>query len=357
MKHTLAVIVTLTFGLFFSLLPIVTQFEAEGAGYYEGKTIKIVEGRRPGGTGSLRTTITVKHLKKYLRFSAAVFQYMPGGGGMGAGNHVATAARRDGLTIGNSSSGMLARAIHGHRGVRYKLEDLVLLGAGSPGGATVLSIRPGLKIDSVEKLKAYKGLRFANRSVGHSMYNRDRITAFVLGLKDPRWILGYSSGEIRLALGRGEGDAAFGGIAGLLRDSPQWITEGYGFPIVLTDVRGQGSEAYPDFPQGIATVSQYADTKSKKNLLRLHHASTPGGSQFYVHKGIPETAIKELKEAFSKVWKDPEFLKDYELITRQKADPMTGEDYTKIIRERPRDQDTMRLYKQITGGGPLPPSR
>lgn len=108
MKHTLAVIVALTFGFFFSLLPIATQFEAEGAGYYEGKTIKIIEGRRPGGTGSLRTTITVKHLKKYLGFSAAVFQYMPGGGGMGAGNHVATAARRDGLTIGNSSSGMLA---------------------------------------------------------------------------------------------------------------------------------------------------------------------------------------------------------------------------------------------------------
>jgi len=76
-----------------------------------------------------------------------------------------------------------------------------------------------------------------------------------------------------------------------------------------------------------------------------------------VHKGIPKTAIKELKEAFSKVWKDPEFLKDYELVTRQKADPMTGEDYTKVIRERPRDQDTMKLYKQITGGGPLPPSR
>jgi len=357
MKFTLTKVLSLILSLSLTLLISHEGASLAQAGYYEGKTIKIIEGRRPGGTGTLRTVVTVKHLKKYLGFSAAVFQYMPGGGGMGAGNHVATAARRDGLTIGNSSSGMLARAIHGHRGVRYKLEDLVLLGAGSPGGATVLSIRPGLKLDTVEKLKAYKGLRFANRSVGHSMYNRDRITAFILGLKDPRWILGYSSGEIRLALGRGEGDAAFGGIAGLLRDSPQWITEGYGFPIVLSDVRGQGSEAYPGFPQGIPTVSQYADTKSKKNLLQLHHASTPGGSLFYVHKGIPKTAIKELKEAFSKVWKDPEFLKDYELITRQKADPMTGEDYTKNIRERPRDQDTMRLYKQITGGGPLPPSR
>jgi len=357
MKHTLAVIVTLTFGFFFSLLPIVTQFEAEGAGYYKGKTIKIVEGRRPGGTGSLRTTTTVKHLKKYLGFSAAVFQYIPGAGGRGAVNHVVKSARRDGLTIGNSSSGIFAAAILGTRGVRYKLEELVILGAGSPGGATTLSVRPGLKLDSVEKLKAYKGLRFANRSVGHSMYMRDRLTAFILELKNPRWVLGYSSAEIRLALERGEADGAFGGIAGLLRDSPHWIEEGFSFPIVLPDVKGQGAEAYPKFPQGIPTVDQYANTKLKKDLIRLHHSTTPGGSLFYVYKGIPKAAVKELKTAFDKVWRDPEFHKDYHRITRQKADPMTGEDYTKLLRNRPRNPELIKLYKQLGSAGPLPSSQ
>jgi len=159
--------------------------EAE-AGYYDGKTIKIVEGRRPGGTGSLRTTTTVRHLQKYLGHAAAVFQYLPGAGGTAGVNHMVNSAKRDGLTIGNSSSGMFARAIIGARGVRYKLEDLVLLGAGSPGGVLALTIRPGLKIDSVEKLRAGKGFRFGNRSVGHSLYNADRLAAFVIGIKEPK---------------------------------------------------------------------------------------------------------------------------------------------------------------------------
>jgi len=201
MKPVLVTLVVFIFCLWLSLAPSSLPREAE-AGYYDGKTIKIVEGRRPGGTGSLRTTTTVRYLQKYLGHAAAVFQYLPGAGGTAGVNHMVNSAKRDGLTIGNSSSGMFARAIIGARGVRYKLEDLVLLGAGSPGGVLALTIRPGLKIDSVEKLRAGKGFRFGNRSVGHSLYNADRLAAFVIGIKEPKWVLGYSSGEIHLAIER-----------------------------------------------------------------------------------------------------------------------------------------------------------
>lgn len=348
-KELKALIMSLVVGLV--ILPGIAG--RAGAGYYEGKTIKIIEGRRPGGTGTLRTTTSIKHLKKYLGFSAAVFQYIPGGGGTAAVNQIANSVKRDGLTLGNSSSGIFSSAILGARGVRYNLDDLEILGSGSPGGATVLSIRPALKLDSVKKLKAYEGLKFANRSVGHSMYMRDRLTAYILELKNPRWVLGYSSGEIALSLGRGEADAAFGGIAGLLRDNPQWIQEGYGFPIVLPDVKGQGADAYPDFPQGIATVEQFANTKIKKDLLALHYATTPGGSIFYVYRGIPEVALKELQSAFEKLWKDKEFRKEYELITQQKADPMTGKDYSRLVRNRPRDPKVIKLYKALGSAAPL----
>jgi len=339
-----------------SLAPSSFQGEAD-AGYYEGKTIKIVEGRRPGGTGSLRTTTTVRHLQKYLGHGGAVFQYLPGAGGTAGVNHVVNSAKRDGLTIGNSSSGMFARAIIGARGVRYKLEDLVLLGAGSPGGVLALTIRPGLKIDSVEKLRAGKGLRFGNRSVGHSLYNADRLAAFVIGMNEPKWVLGYSSGEIHLAIERGEIDMYMAGVAGLVRDVPHWTKSGYTFPAQMKDIIGQGVEDYPILPQGIPTLSDLADTKLKKDLIRMHDAATPGGSIFYVHKGIPQQAIKELKAAFAKLWKDPEFLKDYKLVTGQRASPVTGEQYTKIIQGRPRDPKVLKVYKQLTEGGPLPSSQ
>ena len=171
------------------------------APYFQGKTITIVEARDAGGTGSIRTQTATKYLSKYLPGNPAiVFQFMPGGGGAIAMNHLTGVARKDGLTIGNVSSAVFAGLLTGAPGFRFKLEDIRWLGTATSGTPTALVIRPGLGIDSVEKLRAYSGLRFGNRSVGHSMYVRDRLTAFVLELKDPKWILGYNDQEIRLAL-------------------------------------------------------------------------------------------------------------------------------------------------------------
>ena len=344
----------------FMLMPVIVASDGSRAeaAYYDGKTIKILCGWRPGGTANLRARITVKHLRKYMGGDPVfVFQFMPGAGGIGATNHLAKSVRRDGFTIASATSGIFSSAFLGAPSVRYNLDDFVILGAGSPGGVTTLIIRPELKIDSIEKLRAYEGLRFANRAVGHSLYNRDRITAYMLGLKNPKWILGYNTSEIRLALERGEADASFGGIAGLLRRSPHWIKEGFTFPVVMKDVKGHGVEVFPSFPQGVPSLDQFADTKLKRAVLRLHYASTPGGTFFFVHKGVPSKALNTLKSAFDKVWKDPGFAKEYEKVTRQKAEPMTGKDYMDLLGSRPKDPKVTELYQQIAGPGPLPQDR
>jgi tripartite-type tricarboxylate transporter receptor subunit TctC len=331
---------------------------AAEAPYYQGKTITILEGRTPGGTGSLRTRSGVKYLLKYLPGEPSIFyQYMPAVGGVGAANHIAGLARQDGLTIGNVSGGVFSSAIFKAPQVRYKLDDFVFLGSGNPGSPTVLSVRPALRIDSVEKLKAYKGLRFANRAVGHSMYIRDRLVSFVLELKDPQWILGYSEPELTVALERGEADALMGGIPGFLREVKHWLKQGFTVPIVLRNVKGVGAETYQEFPQDRPTLDQYADTELKRAILRLNDAANPGGSTFFVHKDIPAAALKALKEAFDKVWKDPQFLAEYEHMTTEKADPMTKEDFDELLRQMPRDPKVIETYKQLLAAGPLPPHR
>ena len=128
------------------------------ASYYDGKTVKILGGWRPGGTANLRAKITVKHLMKYIgKNPVFVFQFMPGAGGIGATNYLANSVKRDGFTIASATSGIFSSSFLGVPSVRYNLDDFVLLGAGSPGGTTVLSIRPNLKIDSVENLKPMRG--------------------------------------------------------------------------------------------------------------------------------------------------------------------------------------------------------
>ncbi|HEY7559581.1 MAG TPA: hypothetical protein VIH18_32750 [Candidatus Binatia bacterium] len=83
--------------------------------YYQGKTIKVVQGRNPGGVGDLRIKTILPFLQKYIPGNPIVVpEYMAGGGGRKVANYFYSNVKRDGLTIGASSPGVLAGA--GRRG-------------------------------------------------------------------------------------------------------------------------------------------------------------------------------------------------------------------------------------------------
>ena len=347
-------------GLFAGLVMFAGAFAAplNAAPYYEGKSLVVIEGRRPGGTGSLRTQATMKYVQKHLPGNPTiVYRYMPGGGGTAAANHLANRDKRDGLTIGNIGTGLFSNVMFGARGVRHKLEDFDFLGAGTTGGPYLLLVRPGLGLDSVEKLRAYKGLRFGQRSVGHSMYTLDRLMAFILELNEPKWILGYSSQEIIMALGRDEADAQSTNLFSFIRRNRlETLKEGYTIPVYFRNTKGRGGEFVPQFPQR-PHVDDYADTKLKREVLKFHNSSRPGGSNFLVPKGIPPAALKALRQAFADTWKDPAFAKEYKQLTGEPADPVWGEEIHRALEQVPKDPKIKKTYKQIVGAGPLPPSR
>jgi len=331
---------------------------ATAAPFYQGKTLVVVEGRRPGGLGSFRTQAVAQYLQKYLPGNPTiVYKYMPGGGGTAAANYMAKVAKRDGLTIANIGTGVYSNAILGARGVRYKLEDFVFLGSSTSGGPYTLVIRPELGLDTVEKLKAYKGLRFAQRSVGHTMYILDRIFTFMLDLQEPQWVLGYSSPEITVALERGEADAQSTSLNSVHRRTPHWLKEGFTVPFVMRNTKGRGTELAPEFPQDRPYLDQYIDTDLKRAVMRFHNSSRPGSSLFFVHRGVPKAALRALREAFNKIWNDPQFAKEYKRLTNEPADPVTGEEIHRALEQIPTDPEIKKIYKQIVGVGPLPPSR
>jgi tripartite-type tricarboxylate transporter receptor subunit TctC len=331
---------------------------AADAPFYQGKSITVIEGRAPGGVGSVRVQAVTRHLQKQIPGNPPfAFQFMSGGGGTAAANFLATTAKRDGLTIANVGTGVYSNAIFGAPGVRYKLDDFVFLGSATSGGPYTLILRPGLNLNTAEKLKAQSGLRFANRTVGHTMYILDRLIAFVLELKDPRWVLGYNDDEINLALDRGEADGRTHILSTIVKEGDKWFKGGYAFPVVLKNTQGKGAETVRGFPQGLQTLDQFADTEIKRAILKLHDASRPGSSVFFAPKGMPEPALRALKDAFNKLWQDPEFLKEYQTFTGEPPDPITGEEIEGVLAQIPQDPKIVEVYKQIIGAGPLPPGR
>ncbi len=103
---------------------------AQSTPYFQGKTILLVQGREPGGTGALRVQAAIPFIKKYLPGEPVIVtQFMPGGGGRKATNYIYHNAKPDGMTFGNVGSGLIANAILGSTGVEYDIDKLIYLGA------------------------------------------------------------------------------------------------------------------------------------------------------------------------------------------------------------------------------------
>jgi tripartite-type tricarboxylate transporter receptor subunit TctC len=356
-RHIQAMITRL---LLLSFLTAVCAESAKAAEqpFYSGKTITVLIGTSPGGTGGLRYTTVMKYLPKYIPGNPTIVaQYMAGAGGVAAANHLAGMGKRDGLTLGAISSALYTSAILGATGVRYKLDDFVFLGAPYSGGPHTLVVRPGLHLDSVEKLKAYKGLRFADRSVGHAIYIIDRLMAYVLELNDPKWIFGYNQQEGDLALERGEADALASTLHSFTRERLPWLEKGYTVPVVLRNPAGRGAESVPEFPQNRAHLEQYADTPLKRAILQFHRAMRPSASVLFAPRGIPAPALRDLKQAFARVWDDRQFAEEYARLIAEPNDPITGEEIEKVLGQLPKDPKIMQIYKEISGLGALPPVR
>ncbi|TMA89172.1 MAG: hypothetical protein E6J74_25580 [Deltaproteobacteria bacterium] len=98
--------------------------------FYQGKTITIIQGTEAGGSSDVMTRSMLAYLKKHIPGEPTVVsEYMPGGGGIKAANHIYKNVRPDGLTIGRVGGGLVANAVLGEKGVLYDLSKLIYLGS------------------------------------------------------------------------------------------------------------------------------------------------------------------------------------------------------------------------------------
>ena len=159
--------------------------------YYQGKTIRLIQGRNPGGSGDTRVKLVAPYLKKYIPGNPTVIsEYMAGGRRPQGGQLSLCTARPDGLTIGHVSSGIVTSAVLGESGVQYELDKFIWLGATDSAFHYAFLVRKELGADQLEKLQSYSGLRIGATSIGHTTYTFGRSFAWLLGLKEPRFVLG-----------------------------------------------------------------------------------------------------------------------------------------------------------------------
>src|SRR3989304_4422753 len=98
------------------------------------KTVRIARGGEPGGTGDLQARVLIPFLKKHLPGDPTIIvETMPGAAGRKAANHIYSAAKPDGLSIGAVGAGLVAGPILGLPGSPYDLDKLIYLGSTESG--------------------------------------------------------------------------------------------------------------------------------------------------------------------------------------------------------------------------------
>src|SRR5262245_10023478 len=194
--------------------------------FYQGKTITVISGQEPGGTGDMRLKALLPYLKKHIPGQPNLLpEYMPGGGGRKAANYMYRTARADGLTLGFPPGGFIMFAVLGETGVNYDLDKFTFFGSPESNDHYVLLTRGEANLNTIEKLQNATGIRVGGHSVGHTIYTLGRVFAYLLRLRDPKFVTGFSGPELYTAVERGELDARVSRVATILQRNPEWVEE------------------------------------------------------------------------------------------------------------------------------------
>jgi len=261
-------------------------------------------------------------------------------------------ARPDGLTIGSGSGGIITNGILDTVGVRYDLDKFIYLGSPRSDTQQIFATRKDAGLGTLEKLRTTPGIRIGDQSVGFTTYVDARLFAYLIGLKEPKFVVGYSGREVDLALIRGEVDARATPIHNVLTRNRDWIENKLvDFHAVIEVPKGDKHPQFPNLPD----LETFAKSEKEHKLLRMHRAFRLVGAPFFLPPGTPSDRVQILREAMRKTFNDPEFHVSYKKLVGNEAAPLTGEMQEKALRDLTRDPEVVELMKKVTGAEPLPP--
>jgi tripartite-type tricarboxylate transporter receptor subunit TctC len=318
--------------LFFLAAPAAAAEKA----FYQGKTVNFIINFAAGGPTDIEGRIVARHLAKHIPGQPTfVPQNMAGAGGVTGMNFLGEVAKPDGLTMGYFT-GPYNHQMMRTPSLRVDLGKLPFIAA--VGSVTVCYIRsdvpPGIKkptdIAKAERFRA-GGLSFdSNKDL------RFRLAFDILGLKYD-YVTGYnSSNDARLAVQRNEiqyHDENIPGYRGAVE--PQLVKTGIVTPLYYHDlIKPDGTMGKsPDFPELNSFTEVYtqihgkAPTGIKYEALKAANMASQNLSRVaLLPPGSPPEAVAALRQAFTALSNDEEFISEAKKVMRFHPRFEVGED-------------------------------
>jgi len=301
--------------------------------FYKGKTIRIIVGFTPGGLNDRWARLYAKYLPKHIAGSPEfIVQNMPGAGTRIAANYVYSVAKGDGLTLGMPNYGIYLDQLVGRKEVQYDVRKFGWVGSPAPE-SIILYMRADTPYRSVgDIVKAHQPPRCGETGTTSSGYILAKVLELALGAKI-NMVLGYPGGpEIDLAVEKGEVHCRGHTLSSHFGREPfdSWHKKGFDRHIIQTGRKRDARAA--DTPTIYELLEEFKTPDIARRVVQVMLAGGELGRPFLVSPGTPQERLKLLREAYSKMLKDPEFLDE---AKKQKldVDPSTGEELEALVKQ------------------------
>ena len=305
------------------LVPLIlgTPVLALGASYYEGKTLTIVVGYKPGGGYDRYARLYAKYLPKHIPGSPTIIiQNMPGANSIIAANHLYSVAKPNGLTIGTFNNALTTAQLTKVEGVKYDLTKFSWIGSAA-SDAVIMVIRSDLPYKTFDDMRKAKEIVIGTTGPGSSTHDFPSILKEFTGL-NLKLVSGYSSSaDVMLAIERKEAD----GRAGSYDSIKPFIDRGLVRPVIRNRISAPGIEKLP-------VDEQLTKDPKGKAIMAVNAAPTSIYRPFVAPPGTPAEVMKVLRDAFANASKDKELLAEAKK-SKMTIDFASAEEALKIVRE------------------------
>jgi tripartite-type tricarboxylate transporter receptor subunit TctC len=315
-----------------SVILLGSRLEAQ-SDFYQGKQIKIVVGASAGAASDLYARVVAQHLpKQILGKPEVIVQNMPGGGSMTAANYVYSVAKPDGLTLGAVTAPIYFAQLLGRKEVQFDWAKFTWIGTPEENDE-LFFIKSELPYKTLFDLrKATDPPRCGASGVGSTGYYIPKLLEEVFGFK-LGMVTGYpGAADVDLAVEKNEVQCRGTTISAFFGREPgkSWAKNGYVRFLVQTG--DNRNHRLRDTPTIWELMEQEKAAEAKKRLARVVLGPGAFGRPILATPAIPAERVKILRDAYSKMLKDPEFVA--EANKRQwELNPVSGEKLEALAKE------------------------
>ena len=297
-------------------------FANEVENFYKGRNISFLVGVSQGGGYDTDLRLVARHITKHIPGRPnAVPQNMTGATGLVMANYMYRVAPRDGSVVALIQNGLPTYQAVGREGVQFDAREFQWIGSVAPTVEAMITMVAS-NIRTVEDAKKREVIAGSNGASGIT-YMYPLMMNDMLGTRF-KMVTGYpGSGQLNLAMERGEVDARNNSWTSIKSTKPNWIKDKLIHVLVYS---GPPQDDLPGVPHFLEMIQNPED----RAVARVVTSGGSLGRPFTVAPGVPTDRVAALRTAFTDMLKDPEFIKDATSM-RIELQPISHQELKKVI--------------------------